>query len=73
MTGKQAELQGREGVIFALILFDLERGRGTGESAGKKRAVSGAAGGKKGGKPGKDKTGPGRKKQNNGCRKRCGR
>ena len=26
MTGKQAELQGREGVIFALILFDLERG-----------------------------------------------
>ena len=46
MTGNQIELQGIEKGIFALILFSLEQDEKHDEELAKKRAISGAAGGK---------------------------
>ena len=47
MTGNQVELQGIEKGIFALILFNLEQDEKRDDELAKKRAVNGAAGGKR--------------------------
>ena len=46
MTGQQTELQGAEKGIFAMIQMTLEQDEQHDEELAKKRAISGAAGGK---------------------------